>query len=311
MKQPKWEEYMIHELRYLSDGKEHKRNEIIEAAALAMNLTSSELKAETISSGMPVYQSRAGWALTYLKQSGLIESPKRSTYSISKAGLDVIKSNPSSFGQADLEKYPGYKDFKRRTKEKSSKPGMPSIVEASETSPEERLQSAESEIKEAICSDLLDRVRKISPKAFENLVVELLLSMGYGDRNDPHCGFAVGKSGDGGIDGVIKQDKLGLESIYVQAKRYADNNPVSPHDVRDFCGALMTANGGSKKGIFITSSDFTAEGKNHVKNLDKNYKVILINGKELADYMYSYGIGVTQSRAIIINKVDNDYFDEE
>ena len=309
MEQPKWEEYMLYELRYLSDGKEHKRNEIIEAAASAMKLA-PELKTDLISSGTPVYLNRGGWALTYLKQSGLIESPKRSTYSISKEGLGVVKSNPSSFGQADLEKYAGYKDFINRAKESSSKRGEISVG-TSETSPEERLQSAESEIKEAVCSDLLDRVRKISPKAFENLVVELLVSMGYGDRNDPHCGFSVGKAGDGGIDGIIKQDKLGLESIYVQAKRYADNNPVSPHDVRDFCGALMTANGGTKKGIFITSSDFTKEGRDHVKNLDKNYKVILINGKELADYMYSCGIGVTQSKTIVINKVDNDYFDEE
>ena len=308
MDQPKWEEYMLHELRYLSDGKEHKRYEIIEAAASALKLT-PEIKGVLISSGSPIYLNRGGWALTYLKQSGLIESPKRSTYLISKEGQNVMSKNPTSFNQSDLEKYPAYQDFKKRTKGSSTK--QSDSTKYDDISPDEKLQQAENEIKEAVCSDLLEKIRKITPKAFENLVVELLVAMGYGDKNDPRCGFTIGKAGDGGIDGIIKQDKLGLESVYVQAKRYADNNNVSPHDVRDFCGALMTANGGTKKGIFITSSDFTKEGRDHVKNLDKNYKVILINGKELADYMYSYGIGVAKSRTITINKVDNDYFDEE
>lgn len=208
MDQSKREEYMHHELRYLSDRKERKRNDIIETAASAMKLTPNLNKA-LINSCTPVYLNRGGWALTYLKRSGLIISTKRSTYSISKEGLDVIESNPSSFGQADLEKYPGYKDFKSRAKESSSKRGaIP--VGTSEASPKERLQSAESEIKEAVCSDLLEIVRKIGPKAFENLMVEFLASMGYGDKNDSRCEFAVGKTGDGGIDGIIKQDKLDL-----------------------------------------------------------------------------------------------------
>lgn len=124
-------------------------------------------------------------------------------------------------------------------------------------------------------------------------------------------GFKVGQSGNGGIDGIIKQDKLGLESIYVQAKRYKDTNKVSSHDVRDFAGALMATAGGSKKGDFIISSDFTSEGIDYVRSIDKNFKIILVNGTELAELMYQYGIGVSNAKTIVLNKVDNDYFDEE
>ena len=308
MEQPKWEEYMLYELIYLSDNKKHKRNEIIEYAANSLKLT-EQIKSAVFNSGMSIYINRGGWALSYLKQSGLIESPKRGEYVITKEGKRIVDSKPKFFSERDLEKYPSYQEFKVRSKGNTNK----TVENDSDNSisPDEKLYEAENEIKQDVCSNLLDQVRKMKPKSFENLVVELLVAMGYGDKNDPKCGFSVGKAGDGGIDGIIKQDKLGLESIYVQAKRYADNNSVSPHDVRDFCGALMTANGGTKKGIFITSSDFTKEGRDHVKNLDKNYKVILINGKDLAEYMYSYGIGVTKSKVIIINKIDNDYFEDE
>lgn len=173
------------------------------------------------------------------------------------------------------------------------------------------IEKAEQEIKKNVCGELLEKVRMMSADHFEKLVVELLVAMGYGDRNDPKSGFKVGQSGDGGIDGIIKQDKLGLESIYVQAKRYKDTNKVSPHDVRDFAGALMGTMGRSKKGVFITSSDFTNEGIDYVKSIDKNFKIILINGAELAELMYQYGIGVSNAKTIVLNKVDNDYFDED
>ncbi len=306
MEQPKWEEYMLYELIYLSDNKKHKRNEIIEYAANYLKLT-DEVKSILISSGMPTYINRGGWALSYLKQSGLIESPKRGEYLITEEGKRVVDSKPKTFGESDLEKYPSYQEFKARTNNNKS---LKKEVDNTST-PDEKLEEAEKEIKQEVCSNLLNQVRKMNPKSFEKLVVQLLVAMGYGDKNNQNCGFAVGKAGDGGIDGIINQDKLGLETIYVQAKRYADNNYVSPHDVRDFCGALMTANGCAKKGIFITSSDFTKEGREHVKNLDKSYKVILINGEELANYMYSYGIGVTTSTVVVINKVDNDYFEDE
>lgn len=309
MEQPRWEEYMLYELTYLSDEKIHKRNEIIEEAAKSMKLTDA-LKSAVINSGMPIYINRGGWALSYLKQSGLIESPKRGEYKISVEGKRIIDSKPKSFGESDLEKYPSYQDFKSRIKSNTNKTDKNENDDG--LTPEEKLDQAQEIIMKNVCSELLDQVRKMKPSAFEHLVVELLVAMGYGDKNDRNSSFKVtGRSGDGGIDGIIKQDKLGIEKIYVQAKRYGENNHVTPHEVRDFCGALMAKEGVNKKGIFITSSDFTKEGSYYVKNIDKSYNVILINGNDLAKYMYIYGIGVTTNRVITINKVDNDYFEDE
>lgn len=312
MEQPTWDEYMLPELKFLADGNKHSRNELIEYASSYLGIT-DELKAEVISSGDSVYRNRGGWGLTYLKQSGLISSPKRAIFEITPLGREQLRLNPNALTVSDLEKYQGYNDFLKRSKTpKANGNNDDEAAKPTELTPEEMLEKAELQIKEKVCGELLDKIRTMSPSAFEHLVVQLLVAMGYGDKNDPKCGFAVGQSGDGGIDGVIKQDKLGIDTIYVQAKRYKFSNKVSPHDVRDFAGALMGTNAGnSKRGIFITSSDFTEEGKQYVKGLDKSVKVILINGKELAEYMYQYGIGVSQSKVIVLNRIDNDYFDEE
>lgn len=312
MNQPTWEEYMLPELKLLSDGKAHTRKELIDYAASYLKL-SEDMKKETIGSGSLVFWNRGGWGLTYLKQSGLISSPKRAVFEITDLGRSQLKLKSDSLTTADLEKYPGYNEFRNRTNTKQeAKEKAKNEPVVSELSPEEMLEKAELQIKEKVCGELLDKIRNISPDAFERLVVNLLVAMGYGNKNDPNCGFAVGNSGDGGIDGVIKKDKLGIETLYVQAKRYKDTNKVSPHDIRDFAGALMSKHSGnSKSGVFITTSGFTDEGRQYVKELDKSVKVILINGKDLAEYMYQYGIGVSQSKVIVLNRIDNDYFDED
>lgn len=310
MSQPTWEEYMLPELKFLSDGKLHTRSELIDYAASYLKL-SDDLKSEVINSGDQTYRTRGGWGLTYLKQSGLISSPRRAVFEITELGRKQLSLNSDSLTTSDLEKYPGYNDFRKRSNPKVNKDDEKKIASI-ELSPDEMLEQAELQIKEKVCGELLDKIRNISPKAFEHLVVELLVAMGYGDKNDPKCGFAVGQSGDGGIDGVIKKDKLGVETLYVQAKRYKNTNKVSPHDIRDFAGALMSRHSGnSKSGVFITTSDFTEEGKNYVKELDKSLKVILINGNELAEYMYQCGIGVSTNKTVVVKRIDNDYFDEE
>lgn len=309
MEQLKWAEYMLPVLVYINDGNEHGRNEIIDNVSKNLKL-SEEIKSEVINSGTTVYVNRIGWALTYLKQSGLLNSPKRGIFTLTDEGKKFLMSNPKSMTEKDLEKFSGYLDFKKRTRNNEKKTSSNRTSDQFETmTPDEALNSAADEIKASVCSELLEKARNMSPKGFEKLVVQLLLAMGYGDKNEPKSGFVVGKAGDNGIDGIIKQDKLGFENIYVQAKRYKEGNIVTPHDVRDLCGALMTK---GSKGVFITTSDYSKEGLEHVKSISKkDYKIILINGAQLTELMYQYGIGVSESRVITINKVDNDFFDEE
>ena len=302
MEQPKWHEYMLSIMKFLKDGKVRSRWEIIDAIALSTKLT-PELMAERNAAGDLRYANRIGWALTYLKQSGLLDSPSRANFSISEEGIKLLKSNPIALTQKDLEKYPKYLEFMKRTKKKQDE----STPADSSSTPEELVDSAIQDIKNSVCSELLDKVKSVRPDTFETLIIELIKRMGYGDRNDPMTGIRVGGAGDGGIDGVIKEDRLGLDLIYVQAKRYNDNNNVNPHDVRDFIGALVTK--GAKKGIFITSSDFSAQARKHAEDA-KDYKVVLIDGKQLAELMYETGIGVSDKKTIIVKKIDNDTFDE-
>lgn len=304
MEQPKYEDYMLPELHYLSDGKVHERRTIIMDVAKSMGLT-KEMFEETIPSGMPVYINRGGWGLTYLKQAGLVDTPKRGKFQITKLGLDLLSQKPASLRTIDLEKYPKFVEFSKRsqTKEEPKDDKGTSVL-----TPEEAILEAQSTLKNQVCTELLEKVRKMSPEEFEQLVVALLGKMGYGDGSD-NGGFVVGQSGDGGIDGVIKQDKLGLDMIYVQAKRYKEGNNVTPHDVRDFVGALQGKEAkGARKGVFITASDFTKEGREYIENI-KDGKVILINGHDLVEYMYDYDLGVSVSKVIPIKKVDLDFFE--
>lgn len=275
MEQLKWAEYMLPVLLCINDDKEHGRNEIIDSVAIYLNL-SDEIKSEVINSGTPIYANRIGWALTYLKQSGLLFSPKRARFMLTNVGKEFLANKPNSMTEKDLEKFPGYVDFKNRTKS----PNKEVLSNNSENhlysnTPDETLNCAANEIKASVCTELLEKARNISPKGFENLVVKLLLAMGYGDINDPKSGFVVGKAGDNGIDGIIKQDKLGFENIYVQAKRYKDGNIVTPHDVRDFCGALMAQ---GNKGVFITTSDYS-------KSANSSWVNIILSLNSLVKYL--------------------------
>lgn len=304
MYQPKWHEYMLPELKFLSDGKIRTRWEIIDGVAFQMKLP-PEVLSETIAFGETRYSNRMGWALTYLKQSGLIEQPKRGEYKITGLGLNFLSTNPKTMTEEDLKQFPGYQEFIKKHKEKNKNEVE---VGLEEISPEEALSNAEKQIRQSVCDELLERVRNITPTEFEELIIDLLIKMNYGDPNDPKAGIRRGGAGDCGIDGVIKQDKLGLDTIYFQAKRYKENNIVSPHDVRDFIGSVSIEGSGSKKGIFITTSNFTQEGYLHAIN-SKDCKIILINGKKLSELMYEYGVGVSDYQTITIKKIDTDYFE--
>ena len=309
MAQPKYVDYMIHELAFLAEGKEHKRFEIINYAAEALKLT-DEQKKETYANGDIVYLGRGGWGLTYLNQAGLISLVKRSTYLITDQGRSYLSKNPKSLTLKDLEQYPAYQDFKKRRKKADEALEQDRKAEEDESTltPDEQLAAAEKSIRENICSELLKQVRALEPSAFEALVIKLLVALGYGGGNIDRASI-TGKTGDGGIDGVINEDILGLDTIYVQAKRYKEGNTVGSHDARDFVGALQGKEAkGSRKGIFITASDFTKDALEYFGSL-KDAKVIPINGRTLVSLMYEYGVGVVESKTISIKRIDTDFFE--
>ena len=302
MEQPKWQEYMLPILKFLYNKKEEGRHSIVEAIAKATKLTEA-LKAETITNGEPRYSNRIGWALTYLKQSALINSPRRGVFSITERGKKTVDEKPKSLSRKDLEQYEEYQEFKKRKKQTSSED---EDDEALDLTPEEMIESAEKSIRGSVCSDLLQKARSISPSAFEDLVIDLIKKMGYGDENDSLSGLRIGGSGDGGIDGIIKEDKLGLDIIYIQAKRYKDSNSVSAGIVRDFIGALNIK--GAKKGIIITTSSFTKEAIKHSEDL-KEPRIVLIDGERLVELMYEFGIGVSEQKFVSIKSTDYSYFE--
>lgn len=297
---PDFQKIMLPLLKIAEDGQIHSTAEALDNLASAFKLSREEID-ELVPSGPSKFSNRISWAKTHLKKAGLLEYPEKGNFRITKQGLDVLKSDPQEINMAYLMRFPEYQDFRKlnRTKENKEEIGNVEI----ELSPEETIESAYQEIRSSLADELLDYVIKSKPSFFEKLVVELLVAMGYGGTHE-NAARAVGKSGDDGIDGIIDEDKLGLDSIYIQAKRYQLNSKIGSHDVRDFVGALVGAN--ANKGVFITTADFTKEAVNFISRV--NSKVVLINGTRLANLMIDYGIGVTTRIKYEVKTLDTDYF---
>lgn len=301
---PDYETLMLPLLRQFSDGREHTVREVTENLAKEFMLSDEELKKLVPSGRQTLFVGRVGWAKTYIKQAGLLNSPKRATFTISERGRKVLRENPIRIDNSYLERFPEFVDFRNRrgTRGGNAAEVLPSVTDANQT-PLEQLGQSYQDIRSALAAELLERVLELSPDFFENLVVELLVKMGYGG-SIKDAGQAIGKTGDEGIDGTIKEDKLGLDTIYIQAKRWNKNNIVGRPELQKFVGAL--AGQGAKKGIFITTSNFTKEAKEYAPKNDT--KIILINGEELADYMIDYNLGCTTQQTYEVKKIDNDYF---
>jgi restriction system protein len=249
---------------------------------------------------------RIAWAKTYMAKAGLIESVSRGKFKITDRGTTLLKTNPTKIDVALLNQYPEFLEFRERskpTKTDSANGSEPEVTTAEQT-PQELLESSYQALHAQIAEDLLERITKVSPQFFEKLVVDLLVSMGYGgSRKD--AGQAIGKSGDDGIDGIIKEDRLGLESVYVQAKRW--KGTVGRPDVQSFAGSLEGHR--ARKGVFITTSQFSADAKAYVNRIEK--KIILIDGEQLANLSLEFGIGVEPVTTYKIQRIDSDYFEEE
>jgi restriction system protein len=299
---PDFQSMMLPILTLLGDGKERRSKDINEYLSKKYELTEDELKEMLPSQRARRFPNRVAWVFTYFKHAGLIDSPARGVYRITDTGRGVLAKNPERIDLRFLKQYDSIKEFTSSKKDKIVEEAQPQ-VETTRT-PTEIMQEEYLIMKRSLAQDILSTVKSCSPTFFEALVVDLLLAMGYGgSRID--AGEITSKTNDGGIDGVIKEDKLGLDSVYIQAKRW--QNSVGRPDVQAFVGALEGQR--ARKGVMITTSTFSDGAITYVKNIDK--RVVLIDGEMLAELMIEHNVGVAASETYIIKKIDSDYFSEE
>jgi restriction system protein len=298
---PDYQTFMLPLLELASDQKEHALSEAYDTLATQFGLTESE-RIDMLPSGRQSrFENRVGWARTYLKKAGLIDSTGRGKFRITRRGLAVVKANPASITKEFLTQFPEFREFQARQNVRSE-----NSDEASEheRTPDEVLDSAYQVLRRTLAQDLLERIKSSSPRFFERVVVDLLLAMGYGGSGFD-AGKIVGKSGDGGIDGIINEDKLGLDSIYIQAKRWAGT--VGRPTVQEFAGSL--AGQKAHKGVLITTSQFSSEAREYTDRLEM--KIVLIDGEQLTQLMIDHGVGVADKQVYAVKRIDEDYFAEE
>lgn len=299
---PDFQSLMLPVLEVAADGEDHAGSSLIAAMSDRFGLTEAE-RAELLPSGrQPTIANRVHWAITYLAKCGLLERPRRGFARITARGREVLAERPARVDLKYLSRFPELERFRAGSVEG----GRETHVEVEPTAaqsatPDERLRQAHQEIEAALRADLLARVLAQPPAFFEGVVVDLLVAMGYGGSHGRSA--RLGGAGDGGVDGVIDQDALGLDRVYVQAKRYTDK-PVTPADIRNFFGSLDAMK--AAKGVFITTSTFTRDAREQAEKLTK--RIVLIDGEQLAARMLQFGVGVRVEERVEIKKVDEDYF---
>jgi restriction system protein len=294
---------MLPLLKLSSDGEIHEINNTTEELAKYFKLTDGEKKELLPSGKQATFTNRVGWARTYLKKSELIEYPRRGHFRITERGKLSLNENLQKIDNAYLSHFPEFIEFRKRSKRRIVSSNTES--EQEEFTPEELPENSYQKIRNDLADNLLEQILKSSSFFFEKLVVELLVAMGYGETQSD-AARAVGKVGDEGIDGIIDEDRLGLDSIYIQAKKWQKDKSVGRPEVQAFVGALEGKR--ANKGIFITTANFTDRAHEYVDGLNK--KVVLIDGDRLADLMIDFGIGVTTRNKYEIKELDSDYFDE-
>ncbi len=288
-------------LEFASDGKVHSIAEARSALKDVMDISEEDLQELLPSGRQTKFDNRVAWAKSYSIQAKILEAPTRGHFSITERGKELLAQGHERIDVKVLNQYPEFVEFH------TAKPGEPTSKEAplsQDETPEESLQKAYLSIRSDLASELLTRIKGNSPKFFELLVVDLMIALGYGGSRDD-AGRSIGQSGDEGIDGIIKEDRLGLDVIYLQAKRWEGS--VGRPEIQKFVGALHGKR--AKKGVFITTGTFTSEAAGYVATIDP--KVILIDGRMLADLMIDYNLGVSTSVNYEIKKIDTDYLEEE
>jgi restriction system protein len=302
---PDFQSLMLPLLKLVNDGREHSFRESVDRLADQFHLTKEE-RSELLPSGLAVlFDNRVGWARTYLKKAGLLEATRRGYVKITQCGLEVLQQNPAKINIAFLRRFPEFVEFQKPVggggeSTEEQEPQGNALVQT----PEEVIEAAYQRLRQGLAADLIQAAKERSPAFFERLVIDLLVKMGYGGtRKD--AGEAIGRSGDGGIDGIIKEDRLGLDVVYVQAKRW--ESVVGSPEIHKFVGALAGQN--ASKGVFITTSSFSQAARDFVSHIGS--KVVLIDGDMLARLMIDYNIGVASVAAYELKRVDSDYFAED
>lgn len=305
---PDYQSIMLPLLQIAVDGETHQFRATVEALAQHFRLTETERRELLPSGKQSTFDNRVGWARTYMTKAGLLESPKRGLFRITDQGRRVLQQNPPVLNVQFLEQFEEFRQFRALRRDRlppaSTIGESVSLTEPAEQTPEESLETAYQTLRESLAGEILQTVKKCSPEFFEQLVVDLLVRMGYGGSRR-EAGQAIGRSGDEGIDGIIKEDRLGLDIIYVQAKRW--EGVVGRPEVQKFAGALQGQR--ARKGIFITTSAFSREASDYAKQIET--KIILVDGSTLAEYMIDHSVGVTSEAVYELKRIDFDYFSEE
>jgi restriction system protein len=307
---PDFQTLMLPVLKQFTDGKEKSPSDIRAPIASEFKLSPEDLAIMLPSGRQSTFSNRVAWALGYLKQADLLRSSRRAHYDLTDRGRDVLRSPPVRIDIPFLEQYPDFQAFRARRDSKSQDLAA-SVIPSHATesaipvlTPDEQIRTGYELLQSNLAAQLLDRVRQATPLFFEELVVKRLVAMGYGGSY-ADAARIVGKAGDGGIDGIIKEDRLGLESIYVQAKRWEAT--VGRPTIQQFAGALHGNR--ARKGVVITTSNFSREATEYAKT--SQIAIVLIDGEQLADFMIEFGVGVSDVETIKLKKLDEDYFGEE
>ncbi|HLS63015.1 MAG TPA: restriction endonuclease [Ruania sp.] len=299
---PTWDQFMAPALRVLSDGEVHKARWICNAVADELGVT-DEQRAELIPSGQPRYLNRSLWALSYLSRADAAERPKRGHYRITDAGRELLAAHPEGITEHDLREMPSYVSPREtRATSPAAAPGE-ELVESTNLSPSEQVEEGIARLSAEVAADLLSRLHANEPAFFEQAVLDLLIAMGYGGAEGHATRTQL--SNDGGIDGIVDQDALGLSRIYVQAKRYALDAAVGRPEIQAFVGALHGNQ--ANQGVFITTARFSRGAQDYAGSVPT--RVVLIDGARLASLMIRYGVGVQTKRTVNIVEVDEDFFE--
>lgn len=299
---PDYQTIMLPLLKFAGDKKEHSLQDAVNNLANYFKLTDEEIRELLPSGQQEVFRNRVGWARSYMKQAGLIETTRRGYFRIAQRGLDVLLKNPKKIDVKFLDQFAEFRDFRKRKKTKPRR--EKEFEEQKGKTPIEQFETANENLLNELANDILHQIKNSPSQLFEKIVVEVLVKMGYGgSRKD--AGKAIGRSGDEGIDGIIKEDKLGLDIIYIQAKKW--ENTVGRPEIQKFAGALQGQR--ARKGIFITTSNFSKEAYDYASRIDT--KIIMIDGEQLTQYMIDYNVGVTPVSSYEIKRIDLDYFTGE
>ena len=301
---PDFQSIMLPLLKFCGDGNEHTNREAIDALAQEFGVTDAEQKQLLPSGQQRILDNRVAWARAHMKMALLVENTRRGVFHITQRGKKVLEQSPATINLRFLRQFPEYVETRDGQQRNRIERESAQTEEQEKKTPEEQLEEAYETLQVNLAAELVLQLKASSPNFFEKVVVEVLVKMGYGgSRKD--AGQAIGQSGDEGIDGIIKEDRLGLDIIYIQAKKW--ENTISRPEIQKFAGALQGKR--ARKGIFITTSDFSRSAQEYVASIDS--KIILIGGQQLAQHMIEFGVGVTTEASYELKRLDSDYFAED